>query len=301
MTRRKLFCRTFVQSRHADGPVSKGTSKMAKMAKMSKMTLLLVVAQLLCLSPWIFIVWWWPCNFYVSISSTLTAVACFVFSALISHLPKWGFQVKLVGTLIILLFSSFGIYGLVNGGTCDPVPFYTTIAYMSPICVVCLIMVFVTATVISIGLTYKPTEEDRRLWKNFKVSVFTVTTCVFATWLSLLWVFTCDALPDLPLSSTCFAVLLWLFTLGRLLKDHHTMSYNWRYAIFATEYSIMSSIFGVCIYLNLPLFYDATTCHDAVVILSLIIYILFGICLSALTFWYVLWICLFEINCCRLK
>ena len=187
-----------------------------------------------------------------------------------------------------------------NGGTCDPVPFYTTIAYTSPICVACLILVLVTTTIIGHVLTYKPTEEELRLWKNFKVWVFTVATCVFATWLPLLWVFTCDALPDLALSSTCFALLLWLFTLGRLLKDHHTLSLKWRYAIFVTEYIIMSSVFGVCIYLNW-VDDDTTSCHDAVVTFSLVIYLFFGVCLSALTFWYVLWLCLFAINYCQEK
>lgn len=255
---------------------------------------LLLVSLVTCLSPWIFAVWWWPCNLYVSISSTCTAVACFVFiiTLILRQSPDY---IKAVLPFIILLFSSPGIYGLINGGTCHSVPFYTTIIYISPINLICLIYLFVATTIIAHALSYKPTNEERQVWKNFKLLVFIVMTCVFATWIPVLWVFTCDTLPHLPISSTFFSVFLWLITLGRLLKDHKDLSLKWRYIIFVIEYLIMSCIFGVCIYLNLSLLGN-TTCCNVIVTYSLIIYIFFGILFSALTFWYFLYICVFSLT-----
>lgn len=263
---------------------------------------LLLISLVTCLFPWIFSVWWWPCNLYVSISSTCTAVVCIVFALILHHFNNINYM-KAVLPFIILLFSSFGIYGLINGGTCHPVPFYTTIVYISPTNLICLIYLLVVTTIIAHVLTYKPTNEDIQVWKNFKLLVFIVMTCVFATWLPVLWVFTCDTLPHLPISSTFFSVFLWLITLGRLLKDHKDLSLKWRYIIFVIEYLIMSCIFGVCIYLNLSLLGN-TTCCNVIVTYSLIIYIFFGILFSALTFWYFLYICDFSttfLKRCRQK
>lgn len=248
----------------------------------------LLVSKFAFLSPWIFTVWWWPCNLYVSISSTFTAVICFVFIALNPRQPRWFAEsnfIKPIVACIILLFSSPGIYGLVNGGSCHLVPFYTSIAYVSVLSVICLIYLFIVTTIFACILGYKPTDEEKQYLKNLKLLVFIVMTCVFSTWLPLLWVFTCDTLPHLPISSTFFSVFLWLITLGRLLKDRKDLSLKWRYIIFVIEYLIMSCIFSVCIYLNLSLL-DNTICCDVIVTYSLIIYIFFGILFSAFTFWY---------------
>jgi hypothetical protein len=263
----------------------------------------LIVLLLTCLAPWIFTVWWWPCNLYVSISTTFTAVTCFVYIALVSRQPRWFAEsnfVKPIFDLIILLFSSSILYGLFNGNHCHPIPYYISIAYVTPISITSLILVFIATIFFVCILTYTRTSEEEQDLKNFqfKLKLFSLTgiTCVCVTWLPMLWVFTCDTLPLLPISSTCFSVVVWIITLGGVLKHRTNLSINWRYIVCFIEYFIMSFIFGICIYLNFSLLVDNTTCYDGIVTYSLVLYIFFGIFLSTLTFWYFLLICLITVN-----
>jgi hypothetical protein len=266
---------------------------------MLKKSSLLLVSLLLCLSPWIFTVWWWPCNLYVSISSTCAVV---IFLVLIFALLLRQTLLGHVVPFITLLSFIPIVYGLIKGGTCHPISYYTTLAYVSPISLVCLIHLFVATTIFTCIMSHTRTPEEKEDRKKFllifKLFVLTVITCVAATWLPVLWVFTCDALPRLFLSSTCFSLLLWLIPLGRLLKDHNDWSMARRYVVFGVEYLAMASAFGACVYLNVPLFVDAlVTCPDVTVTYSFVIYVAFGIFLSALTFWYFLLFCFLGVNC----